>query len=363
MTVMTGRYRLLLWAYPRDYRRERGVEMVSTLLDAGHARPGWRVTFNLVVHGMRCRLGRPASRSVALWAVLMSVVCGLYGSALGARVGWETARPLPERAEAAAIFTSIFPEHGVTGEIYRSKAMFTIYGEPLSLDNLDTLLSFDGGEYGLGDTNTSTSLPASTGQRAIIASALERLPANGWEASEPVTSNAAECATAACDPTTLPTQTLLTARRGDNILEIHTVSDPRLGQLRLAMSLSRATPWPVHPAAILGFVIGALATWLIFGWASRRNEYRPWQRSLSTVLFGFSMFMTAMPIVFTVPYQIDHHLSETHFRWHPLWEWLGQPAFSLIVLVGLGAALPTLALALLPRPALAQSHGAVDRGH
>jgi hypothetical protein len=128
------------------------------------------------------------------------------------------------------------------------------------------------------------------------------------------------------------------------------------------MNLSRATPWAVYPAAAIGFALGALATWLVFGWASRRNQYRSWQRSMSVVLFGFAMFMIGVPIACTVPLSIEHHLHETHFRWHPMWEWLGQPTFSPIVLVGLGAAMIVLALGLLPRPALAGSRQeAVDQ--
>jgi hypothetical protein len=40
-TVRLGRaYRRLMWAYPRWYRRERGAELVTTLLD--DAAPGQR---------------------------------------------------------------------------------------------------------------------------------------------------------------------------------------------------------------------------------------------------------------------------------------------------------------------------------
>lgn len=53
---------------------------------------------------------------------------------------------------------------------------------------------------------------------------------------------------------------------------------------------------------------------------------------------------------------LSHHLSEPHLRWHPLWEWLGQPVMSLPFLGGclmlalaLGVAAPPHRLPADPR--------------
>ncbi|MEK8106944.1 hypothetical protein NKG94_20685 [Micromonospora sp. M12] len=40
---------------------------------------------------------------------LAAVVCGLFTGALAGRAAWETSRPQPDRAEAAAILTEVFP--------------------------------------------------------------------------------------------------------------------------------------------------------------------------------------------------------------------------------------------------------------
>ena len=44
---------------------------------------------------LRSRLGRPGSRTVPVWAVLTALAAGLFGAAASARVGWQTAEPLP----------------------------------------------------------------------------------------------------------------------------------------------------------------------------------------------------------------------------------------------------------------------------
>jgi hypothetical protein len=51
------RYQRLLWAYPNWYRRERGLEILTTLLDAaqpGQHRPTSRDVINVTVQGVRC---------------------------------------------------------------------------------------------------------------------------------------------------------------------------------------------------------------------------------------------------------------------------------------------------------------------
>jgi hypothetical protein len=53
-------YRRLLLAYPRSYRERRGEEIVATLLDdaePGRTRPDGRAAFDLVIGGLRERLG------------------------------------------------------------------------------------------------------------------------------------------------------------------------------------------------------------------------------------------------------------------------------------------------------------------
>lgn len=67
MTGLERRYRWLLWAYPRGYRRRYGDEMVTTLLEMaapGQARPARADVVDLIRDGLRQRSGcRPGVRS------------------------------------------------------------------------------------------------------------------------------------------------------------------------------------------------------------------------------------------------------------------------------------------------------------
>ena len=72
-------------------------------------------------------------------------------------------------------------------------------------------------------------------------------------------------------------------------------------------------------------------------------------RTLTGTLFGLSMFLWTAPVLLAAPQVLQHHLHEHHFRWHPLWEWLGQPDTSLPFLVGVNLTLVALAVAALSR--------------
>jgi hypothetical protein len=45
------------------------------------------------------------------------------------------------------------------------------------------------------------------------------------------------------------------------------------------------------------------------------------------------------PAVLAGPAMLAHHLHEPHPVWHPLWEWLGQPALAIFVAAGTVSAL------------------------
>jgi hypothetical protein len=60
------------------------------------------------------------------------------------------------------------------------------------------------------------------------------------------------------------------------------------------------------------------------------------------------MFLWWAPILLSAPQMLSHHLSEPHLRWHPLWEWLGQPAMLLPFLLGCLMLFLALGLAALP---------------
>lgn len=344
---LTRRYRRLLLAYPRAYRREHGEELLGVLLDAapaGQTRPTLGEAVDLVRGGLRCRLGRPASSTVGVWAVLTALICGLFTAALASRVAWETSRPQPDRPEFAAVFAEAFPGHRLGDDVSTARALFVIYGQPLSRASLRDLLLGDGGEYQEGVAGGSAAGPMPASEAETLATAQQRLRAAGWQVYEPTSEVLQTCSDPRCDPTSQPVETVLVARRGDTVLRA-TFDDPRSFGSYLGVELKRAAPPAVLPVAVLAGLIGGVLAWLVFAWTSRRTE----DRRRAPLLLGITLFLWWAPVLLATASLAPHHLDEPHPSWHPLWEWLGQPTLSLFFLVGLAAALILVATALTPR--------------
>ncbi|RQX09975.1 hypothetical protein DLJ58_13210 [Micromonospora arida] len=289
------------------------------------------------------RLGRPASGSAVAWVPLAAVVCGLFTGALASRAAWETSRPQPDRAEAAAILTEVFPGHDL-GEIDTPPALFVVYGHALRLSTVKTLVLGDGGEYQESATGAGALGAPPVPAEQIVTVARERLTGAGWRVYEQQVSDRVSCADKMCATPQAVTDTELTARRGDTILNASISSQTAVDASYLSVELHRAPPTLVVPAGVLGTVLGAVAGWLVFGWTSRRTEER---RSRGTVngLIGVATVLWWLPVLPAAPQLLYHHLGEPHPAWHPYWEWLGQPAASLLFLVGAVCALLALALA------------------
>jgi hypothetical protein len=359
--TLADRYRRLLLGYPRGYRRARGDEIVATLLDLAppdRTRPTAREAVNLVRHGLRSRLGRPNSRSVAVWGALTAVVCALFAAAFATRLGWQTARPLPTAAEATQLFSGMLGQD-VAGHVGADPALFVIYGQPLGRDNLHLLFSIDAGEYQQGRAAVVLNGDAAVNHQDLVDATRARLQANGWRVSDVIIRNRVDCTS--CDESTLPRNAVFAARRGDDVLNVEiSLGDrrPRTPKPGVAdygietyayVELTRANPPAVYPFGIAGAVLGAVVGWLVFGWASRRLDGRAgFLRNSGTVLFGVAVFLWCVPLVLGPPFMLEHHLSEPHPSWHPLWEWLGLPGLVPMVAVGTGAALLALGAAALP---------------
>jgi hypothetical protein len=75
---LEGRYRRLLVAYPQSYRERRGEEIIATLMDdaqPGQSHPDRREILDLVLGGLRERLGLNEPEGLAAGAALVSPVC------------------------------------------------------------------------------------------------------------------------------------------------------------------------------------------------------------------------------------------------------------------------------------------------
>jgi hypothetical protein len=284
--------------------------------------------------GPRARLGRPDSRSVVVWAVLASVISGIFAAAFATRIGWETARPL-RAAETRAMLGEILPGREFTG-FRDAPALFTVYGQALTWNAADDLLFGDGGEY------AQASVAGVLDGPPVTADLVSRnLRAYGWKVYPTVHANIYNCDGPPCDPTTIPQSTTVVARHGDTTFSME-INPSGI------VSLGRATPLAVYPTGLVGGLLGATAAFLLFGWVSRRTEGQHPARAGVKALLGVSLLFWWVPTLFAVPLLVLHHVEEFHPTWHPMWEWLGQPTFSLFFLIGCGSALAASALAALP---------------
>ncbi|MFG2046751.1 hypothetical protein ACGFIW_04895 [Micromonospora sp. NPDC048935] len=289
------------------------------------------------------RLGRPSRGAAVVWVPLAAIVCGLFTGALASRAAWETSRAQPDRAEASSILTTAFPGHDLD-EIDVPPALFVVYGHALRLGTVKTLVLGDGGEYQESATGAAALGAPPVPAEQIVAVARERLTGAGWRVYDPQVTEGMSCGDKICATPLAITNTTLIARRGDTILNASISSQTAAEATYLAVELHRAPPPLVVPAGVLGTLLGTVAGWWVFGWVSRRTAGRR-RGSAVSVLLGVAVVLWWLPVLLAVPSLVRHHRGEFHPARHPYWEWLGQPAASLLFLVGAVCALLGLGLA------------------
>ncbi|MBU2664087.1 hypothetical protein KOI35_11350 [Actinoplanes bogorensis] len=260
---MSRPYRLLVRAYPPGRRRG---ELLDTFAEAGRARPSVRETLNLIRHGLRARLGRPASRGVVVLATLIALVTGFVGASFFARVGWEFVPGFPDTgAVSETLFPGLNASTSRDGDGLFFDVTYPSYAEVL-LSGHDEDFSFstltiapDGG-FIPGD------YPAWT------AAAQQRLVADGWQVSDAEVTGATWIATGEIDDS----GRRFTATRDGLALTIQTetdVVDTPAGSFYVTAVMDRLTPPWLTVVSVLGLLAGALAGWLGTGWVSRRTEF------------------------------------------------------------------------------------------
>ena len=268
MSGLDARYRLLIRAYPPGRRR---TELLDTLMEAAPAarrRPTVRETVNLLRHGLRARLGRPAGRGVVVLATMIALITGFVGAAIATRVAWEFAPGYPSGAPLTEISETVFPGLRSSAEHNGDELFFDVgersFGE-VFLDGHDedfafsTLILAPDGGFIKGD------YPAWT------TDAQDRLAAAGWQVSEAEVTGATWIATGEIDDS----GRLFTATRDGLALSVQSetdVVDTPAGSFYVTAEMDRLTPGWITVVAVLGLLAGALVGWLITGWTSRRTQ-------------------------------------------------------------------------------------------
>src|SRR3954452_19940988 len=91
-------YRRLLLAYPSWYRRERGEEMLTTLLDDAATTSGWRAPVrdaaNMLIGGARCRL-RVRGLLARSAAAVVALAAGIGVAGVAGVLAWHSQQTMP----------------------------------------------------------------------------------------------------------------------------------------------------------------------------------------------------------------------------------------------------------------------------
>lgn len=264
MPELERSYRRLLRAYPGFYRRERGLEMLTTLLDAaepGQVRPSRGEVVHLVGTGLRYRfspptwVGRVAAGLVALWAAVVL-------SGAGALAVWGFSGP--EQPDLAAFsdelaggppsFTDELPGDGLLGMAYAFRT--------------------DGTFQGFADEGWDGERPAPMGRSrsyeqltwapAVLARAHQQLTSTGWRTGA------------------LSRAGVIWASRDGVLLRVSGHDD----QTGMTVSAYPVEPSGVQAGAIAGFLVGLVLAWQGMTWLAHRALRTPPPTRWTVVLLG-----------------------------------------------------------------------------
>lgn len=269
--------RLLRAAYPRFYRRERGLEILTTLLDA--ARPGQVAATpgeaaHLILSGLRFRLVPPgtATRIAAAVATLWTAV--VLGG-VGAYLSWDSAplasRRAPDDPSISALADSLVggqaaqvghDEGDLLDIAYSHKA--TGRFQTLAAEDLPGVTPVPSGH-----TRTYPLVDAVPG---VLDAAHRRLRADGWQTG--AVTRPEDCGCGA-----------FWATRDGLLLRM---TEGRAGDRQVAVNVD---VYPVEPdsvpaGAVAGFALGLIVAWPVMTWLTQRYTRIPRGDRMLVLLFA-----------------------------------------------------------------------------
>ncbi|ADD45240.1 hypothetical protein [Stackebrandtia nassauensis] len=257
-STLERRYRRLLRAYPPDYRRERGEEMLTTLVDAAEARDRAPVGEDamLVLRGLRLRL-TAGTTSARVMAVLAAIIIGVLGAAGGALAGWQNASGLPDQDAAARIADTAVPG----AKAAESRDVLFGWG---STDA--SMLHLGGDDYGAGFRGFA--VEHVNDERRLLKQANRNLTAAGWDV-EPLA--ATEYGTE------------FTATRDGLLVTVRTDGDATASSTT-SVHIERAQPPTVLVLAAAGLILGAILGWAVIVWLEQLMAH--WGGVRKSILAG-----------------------------------------------------------------------------
>ncbi|MEV4514387.1 hypothetical protein AB0K00_36180 [Dactylosporangium sp. NPDC049525] len=272
-------YRRLLLAYPRRFRRDKGAEILTTLLDAappGQRRPTAWETVDLLAGGVRARFLPPPGAAGAVTATVVALLVGIGGAAATGWLGWQASTTMPSAAAGAATAQVAFGQP--------AQAPVVDPGDPLDQDWLGMRTApGDEGNTGPQPAPGAVHLRLRTGTQdvaAVLAGSRERMAAAGWRTDPP---SADGVFWASKDDQVVR----VAARLGDR--------DPDGGgswsegdPVYLIVSVHRPAPAAVTTLALAGLLAGAVTGWLLAVWALHARARHRSRLRTATLVLGLS---------------------------------------------------------------------------
>lgn len=309
-------YERLLWAYPRWYRRERGTEILTTLLDAappGRRRPSLADALDLVGRGLRRRLAPPRTPLNRLVAATAATFSAFLGIAAVAPLTSFPGPPAEDRAAAIAATAMGQAPRNLPAPAVRCSAGPSC--EPWN--GRDDVVSYDGSpDAGIAQVEVFYNPPADE-TPARLAQARERLAAAGWRVS-PVTSEfpGVNGFTAVRDGLTFAATGYTSAAGGFRQLDpewLLSQPDAENWPSPMASVVLRVTKnfsaW-MYVAALAGAATGLLTGWLVATWALHRYRRHRLGTRLAMVVAALpalagTAVLTTLTALFTVLVAVD----------------------------------------------------------
>lgn len=321
------RFRRLLRVYPAWYRRARGEEMLTTLMDVarGRDRPTAGERLDVVFGGVRKYLST-GSAPAAVAGVFVALFAATLGAIGGAVAGWHTSADLPGDAAADRIAQQAIPDMD-DAETHTDRSLFHWVETHGDLYDTRYMVNEDDRYEG----HLIYEVEHKNDDYVRFHGVKERLEAAGWHVQSVRTDT---------------TFTEFAATRDGLDLRGYLHQYPSRPHVS-AIDISRVTPTLVPVLTVAGLIIGGLIGWTVTGELARRTSRGPTaRRVLASTLLGIGGVLLAMPTAINL-YFVAWSLAMTE---EPVPVWLAYttapeshvavPGAAALVLALLCAALP-----------------------
>lgn len=334
-------YRRLLSAYPRFYRRHRGLEIVTTMMDAakpGQARPSRSEVIHLLLSGLRCRLvppgwaGKIAAGVVTLWvAVILSGV--------GAYVSWGSHLanpPYPDDPKVAELSDALVGQRTSWLDTAGRGGLLAVAYSHKSRGELQTFATEGWAAprpYPHGLTRVYEHAGSS---QAILTNAHQRLRDQGWQ----IGALTQQEACGGCEVFWASHDGLLLRISGADASDKQSV----------IVRVYRAEPKGVLEAAIAGFVLGLVLAWPMMTWLVHRIARLSSGDKMLTLVFGLpALYACVASTVDNVASMVPDSgtasaLLATDLL-YPLASQAANPLAAIVIALGLAASLGIITFA------------------